>query len=172
MYLIEPCCTQKHWPTLRDKVGMDKTTMFHGYGDLSLTELLPVMLARYTNVNVTLVCPTLPDAAAELFQEWIKKTRVRSDGQGTVPVIAHLTLMTDLRKKKSPVASGWVKENPFPERITLHNIQQNDTCIMLPDFVVWGNFNLVHNGHFTAMASTNPKFIANLREVYDSLCKG
>ena len=172
MNIIEPCCTQKHWPALREKIGADGTTMFHGYGDLSLTELMPVMLTRYANVDMMLVCPTLPDGAAELLELWLHKKRTRMDGHGTVDTIAHLTIVSDLRKKKSPIASGWVKENPFPDRLILHNIQQNDTCILLPDLVVYGNLNLIHNGHFTALASTNQRFIKNLRETYQAIIKG
>lgn len=171
MFVVEPCCTQKHWPSLRDKIGVDGTTMFHGYGDLALAELMPVMLTRYANVDMMIVCPALPDGAAELLMQWLHKKRTRIDGHGTIDTIAHLSLITDLRKKKSPIASGWQKENPFAGRLILHNIQQNDTCILLPDLAVYGNVNLIHNGHFTAIASTNQRFIKNLRETYQSLLK-
>lgn len=171
MFLIEPCCTQKHWPALRDRIGEDGTIMFHGYGDLSLAELLPVMLTRYSGADMTLVCPSLPNTTAELLLKWLKAAWAGDNGKGRASIISKLTVITDLRKKKSPVASGWVKNNPHPGRLIIHDVQQNDTVILLPDIAVHGALNLAHNGHFTAIASSNERFIANLRETYNALIK-
>ena len=168
MQIIEPCCTQKNWPELRKKIGNDGTTFFHAYGDLSIAELLPVMLTRYTDVRMTIVCPSLPNAAAEVLLTWMNKKWARQSG-GDVNVISSLTLITDLRARKSPDASKWVQENPFPGRLMLHNIQQNDTAILLPDIALFGNINMAHNGHFVALATSNQKVISNLSEVYKSL---
>ena len=164
MYLIEPCCTQKHWPALRGKIKNGGTMMFHGYGDLSLFELMPVIMTRYSNAELTIVCPALKDPVAELLLKWMDKKCGRTDA------IGHLTVITDLGKKKSPMASAWLKENPYPDRMTVHNVQQNDTCILLPDIAIHGALNLVHGGHFTALATTSPKLIASLRETYGGLC--
>ena len=169
MFTIEPCCTQKHWPAIRSKIKAGGTMMFQGYGDLSLNELLPVMMTRYSEADMIIVCPALKDAAASLLLQWMEKGWPDKKG-GHQYVIGHLTLVTDLGKKKSPAASAWVKGNPYPGRLTVCNVQQNDTCILLPDIAVHGAVNLVHGGHFTAIATTSPKLIASLRGVYDSLC--
>ncbi|MBR6140456.1 MAG: hypothetical protein IKQ37_01655 [Bacteroidaceae bacterium] len=171
MFLIEPCCTQKHWPALRERIGEDGTIMFHGYGDLSLEELLPVVLTRYSEVDMMLVCPSLPNATAGLLLKWLERKWADGDGDSTHNIISRLAVLTDLRKKKSPTASAWLKNNPYPGRLILHDVQQNDTAILLPDLAVHGAFNLVPNGHFTAIASTNANFIANLKEVYSGLVR-
>jgi len=171
MFTIEPCCTQKQWPALRDRIGKDGTIMFHGYGDLSLEEMLPVVLTRYSGVEMILVCPSLPNTTAELLLKWLNKNWPTPNGAGTINVIAKLAIVADLRKKKSPIASSWLKENPFPERLFLHDVVQNDTALLLPDLAIHGNINLAYNGHFTAIASTNANFIANLRETYKSLIR-
>ena len=166
MHLIEPCCTQKHWPALRKKLGADGTQFFHGYGDLALDELLAVVLSHYTETDMMLVCPNLPDRAAELLLRWMRKSGARADGKGRLNIIARMTVITDLSDAKSPLASGWLTNNPYPERLTLHNIQQKDTALILPDLALYGALNIVHNSHFTAIASKNPKLIAQLRETY------
>ena len=171
MYLIEPCCTQKHWPALREKIKNGGTMMFHGYGDLSLHELMPVIMTRYSGADVTIVCPALKDPAAELLMKWMEKGWASPKGKGKLFAIRHLNIITDFSKKKSPIASVWQKENPYPDRMTVHNVQQNDTCILLPDLAIHGSLNLVHGGHFTAIATSSPRLIASLREVYESLCK-
>ena len=74
MFLIEPCCTQKHIPALRQKLGTDGTTFFHGYGDLSLAELLPVVLTRYSEADLTVVAPALPNAAAPMPSCWSRSS--------------------------------------------------------------------------------------------------
>ena len=164
MFLIEPCCTQRHWPQLREKLGNGGTMFFHGYGDLSIAELLPVILTRYSETDMTIVCPALPDAAANVLQHWMDKK-----WGGSKNVLRHLTLITNLHNKKSPAASKWVKNNPWPDRLVPCNIQQNDTALLLPDIAIYGGLNMSHCGHFTALASTNAKVIENLRTTYRSL---
>ena len=167
MFLIEPCCTQKHWPQLREKVGANGTVPFHGYGDLSLEELFPVLMTRYSHTSMMFVCPTLPNSTAALLEKWLSKGWGSDDAN--INVISSMHLITDLRPKKSPTATKWAKENPFPGHLVLHNVQQNDTAILLPDIAIYGNINLVHNGHFTALVSTNPGFINNLWSTYEEL---
>lgn len=169
MHLIEPCCTQKHIARLRKALGEDGTDFFHGYGDLSLTEMLPVILMRYSEADLLLVSPALPDTVTELLATWMRKQWMKIDGSGKVYVIGHLTLIADLRENKSPLASAWLKENPFPGRLTLKNAQQNDTAILLPDIALWGPINLTYGGHFAAMATKNARTIATLREMYERL---
>ena len=43
MKLIEPCCAERQMRQLRNAIGKNGTRQFEGYGDLSLTELLPAL---------------------------------------------------------------------------------------------------------------------------------
>lgn len=169
MHLIEPCCAPRHLLALRSKLGEKGTALWHGYGDLSLAELLPRMLTRYSNTEMIFLSPVLPDAAASVIRRLMKKQDLTADGKGKINVINHLTLITDLREQKSPIAYKWTKGNPFGERLTLKNVQQNDTAILLPDIAFVGNINFAYGGHFTALATKNAKIIADLRSLYESL---
>ena len=169
MYLIEPCCSQKHLRYLREDLGEDGTAFFHGYGDLSLSELLPPLLLHYSETELMMVAPYLPDHAAETISKWMKKQWAKIDGTGNVNVIAHLTLITSLSEKRSPLASTWTQEQPFGDRLTLRDVQQNDTAIILPDIALWGAINLTYGGHFTAQATKNARTIATLRGEYEGL---
>ena len=80
--------------------------------------------------------------------------------------IGRLTLVTDMCRKKSPLTGGWQSKNPFGERLTLVNVQQNDTAIILPDIALVGNINLAYGGHFTALATKKPSLIEDLRKTY------
>lgn len=167
MFVIEPCCTQKQLLALRRKLGDDGTTFFHGYGDLSLAELLPVLLTRYTETEMLIVAPSLPNGAAKVLRQMLDKQW--SDGKGQVNAIGHLTLVADLRKSKSPAASAWVQENPFPGRLTLLDVQQNDTAVILPDIALYGSMNLTYGGHFSGIATRRARTIESLRSMYTSL---
>ena len=169
MHLIEPCCAPKHLLALRGKLGDRGTVLWHGYGDLSLAELLPPMLTRYSETEMMFVSPTLPDAAARVLERMMRKKWMRADGTGRIDMIRHLTLVTDLREQKSPAASRWINENPFGERMTIRNVQQNDTAILLPDIAFVGNINLTYGSHFTAMATKDTRVIGNLRKNYLSI---
>ena len=169
MHLIEPCCAPKHLLALRESLGENGTAFWHGYGDLSLAELLSALLIRYCETEMTLVSPSLPDVAAEALKIAMHRTRARMDGKGNLNAIAHLTLITDLSEKRSPLASTWLKDNPFGDRLTLKNVQQNDTALLLPDLALYGAINLQYGHHFTAMATKNAGTIAALRGVYEGL---
>lgn len=164
MLQIEPCCTQKHLLALRSKLGENGTAFWHGYGDLSLAELLPHILTRYSETEMLLAVPALPDAAAETVKNIMQKQWMRMDGKGKLNVVKHLTLVADLRKKKSPMANGWLTENPFGDRLTIRNVQQGDTAILLPDIAFFGNINLSYGNHFTAIATKHKKLIDEMRK--------
>ena len=166
MHLIEPCCTQRHWPALRDKLKDNGTAMFHGYGDLALKELLPVILLPYCEADMLLVAPTLPDRTAETLLYWLRRELPRMDGKSKYHIVNTLTLITHLSEKKSPLASTWLTANPFPGRLTLRNVQQNDTALILPDLALYGAINLAYGGHFTAIATKNARLIETLRSTY------
>lgn len=169
MHLIEPCCAPKHLLALRESIGSDKTAFFHGYGDLSLAELLPALLIRYCETEMMIAAPALPDAAAETLQGVMRLHRAKMTGKGNLDVVKHLTLVTDLSEKRSPLASTWLKESPFGERMTLMNVQQEDTAILLPDIALWGPVNLTYGGHFTAMATGNARLISEMWKNYGEL---
>lgn len=169
MQLIEPCCAPKHLLTLRENLGESGTAFFHGYGDLSLAEILPALLIRYCETEMTIVVPSLPDPTADAILSAMEKTRAKMTGKGNLNVIAHLTIVADLSERRSPMASEWVSKNPFGERMTLKDVQQNDTAILLPDIALWGPMNLNYGGHFTALATKNARTIETLRGMYEGL---
>ena len=164
MFLIEPCCTQKHIPALYDRLGNDGTTFFHGYGDLSLAELLPPLLARYTGAEMLLAAPSLPNGAAKALRAAME-TRWGSPS-GDAFAIGRMTIVTDLRSRKSPMASAWLSGNPFPGRLELRDVQQNDTAVILPDIALYGCVNLVYGGHFSGIATRRARTIGTLREMF------
>lgn len=165
-YLIEPCCAARHLMQLRDAIGKDGTKEFGGFGDLSLTELLPAMLARYNETELLIVAPTLPDQAADVIARWMNQQWPRRDGRGKMDTISHLTVISNLSRRKSPTASQWLKDNPFGDRLTLVSKQQDDTVILLPDFAIVGPVNMRYGEPFTATATTNPERIDELWKKY------
>lgn len=167
MYLIEGCCSQKHLSQMRHAIKNGDTVQFECYGDVSLTELLPAMLTRYSETDMVIVAPTLPDQAADIISKWMSKQWSRIDGSGKMDVISHLTIITDLDKRESPTASIWKNEkNPFPGRLTLIDRQQTDTVLLLPDFAITGPVNMRYNKRFVATATTMPETVAALWEQY------
>jgi hypothetical protein len=169
MFLIKPCCTQKNAAQLRDKIGKDGTTLCHGYGDLSLAELLPALMTRYSDTELMIVAPQIPDAAAKAIKKVMESTWDSKDGRHAVDTVRRLTLITNLRKNKSPMASTWLKESPWGDRLLLKNVSQNDTAILLPDFALIGPLNLSYSGHFTALATTHKTAVDALRETFIKL---
>lgn len=163
MLLIEPCCAPRHIAELRQRITEEGTVFWHGHGDLSLNEILPALTNRYANVEMTIVAPALPDAAIKAIENVMAKQWARADGKGMTDVISHLTIITNLQKKKSPKASAWLKENPYGERLMLKNVQQNDTAIILPDIALIGPINLTYGGHFTAVATRKAKTLEALK---------
>ncbi len=145
------------------------SAMFQGYGDLSMAELLPAIVTHYSGSDVMLIAPSVPDMVAEVINTWMTRQWARMDGSGNMNVIAHLTIVSDLSERRSPMASEWVSKNPFGERMTLKNVQQNDTAILLPDIALWGSMNLNYGGHFTALATKNARTIETLRGMYEGL---
>lgn len=169
MHIIEPCCAKRHLLSLRNAIRRGGTTDFEGYGDLSLAELLPALLTRYCETEMMIVAPSLPDQAAEAVAVWMRRQRMRSDGKGKLDYIRHLTVVASLSRRKSPIASMWKRENPFGERLTLVGRQQEDTAILLPDFVITGPVNMRYGEHFTATATTDPERVAALWRKYTAL---
>lgn len=166
MKIIEPCCAQRQMKELRNAIMKGGTEEFMGYGDLSLTELLPALLTRYSETELLIAAPSLPDQAAEVIGRWMNRQWSRADGQGKLDVVRHLTLVADLSKDKSPVASGWLNDNPFGGRMTLVDKEQEDTAILLPDLAITGPVNMRYGHQFTARATADAKYIAALWRKY------
>lgn len=171
MFLIEPCCSQKNLRELRYAIRDGGTAQFEGYGDLSITELMGPLVNHHNGVEMLIAAPSLPDQTAEIVDKWLKLTWARMDGRGSIWRIEHLTIVSDLSSEKSPVASTWLKENPFGERLTLHDIQQEDTAILLPDFAITGPVNMRYGNHFVATATTLQEKVKTLWEQYTELTK-
>ena len=171
MRIIEPCCAPKQLCMLRDAIGQNGTTQFQGFGDMSLTELLPALLTRYSETEMMIVAPAVPDQAAEIIGMWIKKQWARMDGKGKLDVISHLTIMADLSEEKSPVASQWLKENPWGDRLTLVDKTQDDTALLLPDIAITGPLNLRYGQNFVCDVTTIPEQVRSLWERYIAAAK-
>lgn len=166
MYLIEPCCAQSHLRNVRNAIKKGGTTQFEGYGDLSLTELLGPMLTRYSETEMMIVAPSLPDQAAEVIDKWMRRQWSMRDGNGKLDVISHLIIVAKLERESSHYITAWLKDKPFGERLTLIEIEQDDTAILFPDFAITGPVNMRYGYHFEAMATTEPEKVAALWEKY------
>ena len=147
-------------------LGKGGTAEFEGYGDLSITELLPPLVNHYNGTVLVIVAPSLPDQAANVIEACMRKEWAVVDGSGKIPAVRHLTIVTDLSKEKSPMASQWLKGNPFGGRLTLVDKIQDDTVILLPDFAVTGPVNMRYGEHFTATATTDPRRLQALHRQY------
>lgn len=171
MRLIEPCCASKQFMYIRDAIGNHGKTQFHAYGDLSLTELLPAILTRYSETTMMIVAPAIPDQAAEIIERWLNKQWARMDGKGKLDVISKLTIIADLSKDKSPVASEWLKDNPFGDRLVLVDRQQPDTAILMQDIVLTGPINFQYDKPFVCDVTAVPDEIAALWKYYSKLTR-
>lgn len=169
MFLVEPCCAPKHLAALQDGIREKGTAFWHAYGDFSLAEFLPALLLRYCEAEMVFAAPYLPDDAAEALCRAMHSKRARMDGTGSMDTIAHLTLVTDLSGRRSPLASTWLKENPFGERLTIRNVHQADTAVIMPDIAFIGPVNLTYGHHFTAVATKNAGTLESLRSLYVKL---
>lgn len=166
MKIIEPCCAQRHVKELRSAIKNGGTVEFMGYGDMSLTELLPALMTRYSETEMLIAAPSIPDQAAEAIARCMGRQWSRADGQGKLDVVSHLTIIADLSPEKSPAASGWLEDNPFGGRLTLVGKEQEDTVILLPDLAITGPVNLRYGHEFTATATTIPGEVKALWEKY------
>ena len=129
------------------------TVAFEGYGDLSLSEILPALLSGRAATEVLIAAPSLPDLAAEAVARCMRRRVAMADGSGNVYAIRRLTVVADLSAGPSPDASAWIKDNPFPGRLVLCDVTQKYTAILFPDFAVTGPVNMRYGQHFTATAT-------------------
>lgn len=152
MHIIEPCYAARYMMQLRDVLGKDGEKQFEGYGDLSLTELLPAILTRYGDTEMLIAAPSVPDQAAEIIAKWMRKQWARNDGKGKIDVVRHLTVVTNT--DESPAVGEWLRDGAFAGRLTVVARQQAETAILLPDFAVTGPVNMRYGRHFVATATT------------------
>ena len=121
---------------------------------MSISELLPALLTRYSQTSLLIMAPELPDQAAEAVARWMKRRWALNDGSGRVDVVSRLTVITDLDESVSPMAAGWLKDDPFGGRMTLVGRRQPETVILLPDIAVVGPVNMRYGRNFTATVTT------------------
>lgn len=164
MKLIEPCCAGRHMMGLRRALGSGGTLAFEGYGDLSLTELLPAILTRYSETRLVIMAPSLPEQAADIISKWMDKQWARMDGQGKLDAVSHLTIVTDV--EQSPAVEQWLGTDRFGKRLTVTDRVQDETMILLPDFAVTGPVNMRYGEHFTAEATNETEKVKALWEKF------
>jgi len=156
---------------LRKSIEGGGNTQFRGYGDLSLTEILPALLTRYSETEMMIVAPSVPDQAAEIIRRWMKRQWARMDGRGQLDVIAKLTIVADLSEEKSPLASSWLKDNPFDGRLVLADRAQTDTALLLPDLAVTGPLNMRYGHTFICRVTADKDDVDALWKQYMRLAK-
>lgn len=171
MRLLEPCCASRQLCLLRDAIGNNGRDSFEGFGDMSLTELLPALLIRYTETEMMIVAPTIPDQATAIIREWLNKKWARWDGKGQLDCLSKLTIIADLSEESSPEMSQWLKENPFAGRLTLVNRVQSDTALLLPDIAITGPLNFQYADHFVCNVTSVPAEVNDLWAQYTKLAK-
>jgi len=164
MKIIEPCCAPRQLMGLRRAIAGGGTMAFAGYGDLSLAELLPAILTRYSETELLIAAPSLPDLACDVIGRWMRKTWARMDGQGRLDAVSRLTLVTSVAL--SPAVEEWLGTGAFGGRLTVMDREQADTAILLPDFAVTGPVNMRYGNPFTAEATTDPEKVKALWEKY------
>lgn len=156
---------------MRDALGKGGRTEFRGYGDLSLTELLPALLTRYSETEMMIVAPSLPDQAAEVVRTWMRRQMARMDGRGTLDYVARMTIVADLSESVSPMASGWLRDNPFGERMVLVDRAQEDTVLLLPDIAITGPVNMRYGHEFECRVTTFQEEVDSLWKQYVKLTR-
>lgn len=138
---------------------------------MSLTELLPAILSRYVEIDMIIAAPEIPDQAADIIYEWMRRTWGRMDGKGRMNCLHKLTVIADLGDSVSPKAAQWVKNNPFPDRLTLVDKAQTDTVLLLPDLAVTGPLNFRYGEHFVCEVTTIQSEVDALWERYTEVAK-
>lgn len=156
---------------LRDAIGNKAKTQFKGFGDLSLTELLPALLTRYSETTMMIVAPSIPDQAADIIYTWLSRTWARMDGKGRLNVLSKLTIIADLSEEASPAVNLWLSNNPFPDRLVLVNKAQDDTAMLMPDIAITGPLNMRYDKEFVCDVTAIPEEVSALWKTYSKLSK-
>lgn len=171
MRIIQPCCAPRQLLELRDSIKDGGKTQFQGFGDLSLTELLPALLTRYTETEMLIAAPVLPDQAAEIIDRWMRQQWPHKNGKDKLDTISRLTIIADLSPEQSPMVSEWLRQNPFGDRLTLVDKAQDDTALLLPDIAITGPLNLRYGQNFTCDVTTVQEEVDALWKQYSKLTR-
>lgn len=144
-----------------------------GYGDMSLTELLPALLTSYNETELMIVAPAIPDQAADIIKTWARWQWARMDGAGKIYALTKLTIIADLSAEQSPKASEWLKENPFPGRLVLADktVAADQQALLLPDIAITGPLNLRYGQNFTCAVTTIQDEVDGLWKQYARLAR-
>lgn len=158
---------------LREAIKHGGKTQFQGFGDLSLTELLPALLTRYSETELLIAAPAIPDQAADIIHRWVKKQWARMDGKGKIDVVSKLTIVADLSAEQSPKVSEWLKENPFPGRLVLADkpVAADQQALLLPGIAITGPLNLRYGQNFTCAVTTIQDEVDGLWKQYARLAR-
>lgn len=156
---------------LRKTLKQGGRDQIRGYGDMSLTELLPALLTSYNETELMIVAPAIPDQAAEIINTWMRWQWMKVDGSGKIHVLTRMTIIADLSPEQSPMASEWLKENPFGNRLTLVDKAQDDTALLLPDIAITGPLNLRYGQNFTCDVTTVQEEVDALWKQYSKLTR-
>ena len=156
---------------LRKALKQGGRDQIRGYGDMSLTELLPALLTSYNETELMIVAPAIPDQAAEIINTWMRWQWMKVDGSGKIHVLTRLTIIADLSPEQSPMASEWLKENPFGDRLTLVDKAQDDTALLLPDIAITGPLNLRYGQNFTCDVTSVQEEVDALWKQYSKLTR-
>ena len=113
----------------------------------------------------------IPDQAADIIYEWMRRTWGRMDGKGRMNCLHKLTIIANLGDSASPKVSQWVKSNPFPERLVLVDKAQTDTVLLLPDLAVTGPLNFRYGEHFVCEATAIQGEVDALWKSYTEVAK-
>lgn len=144
-----------------------------GYGDMSLTELLPALLTYYNETELLICAPAIPDQAADIIKTWARWQWARVDGAGKIYALQKLTIIADLSAEQSPKASEWLKENPFPGRLVLADktVAADQQALLLPDIAITGPLNLRYGQNFTCTVTTIKEDVDGLWKQYARLAR-
>ena len=144
-----------------------------GYGDMSLTELLPALLTYYNETELLICAPAIPDQAARIIETWARWQWARMDGKGKMYALTKLTIIADLSAEQSPKASEWLKENPFAGRLTLADkpVAADQQALLLPDLAILGPLNLRYGKNFACTATTVQEEVDALWKQYVRLTR-
>ena len=166
MHIIEPCCSHRQMADLRKALRGGGRDQIRGYGDMSLTEMLPALLTGYNETEMMIVAPAIPDQAADIITTWMRWQWAKIDGSGKFHLLTRLTIIADLSEEKSPVASEWLKDNPWGDRLVLVDKTQDDTALLLPDIAITGPLNLRYGSNFVCDVTTIGEEVGELWKQY------
>ena len=176
MLTIEPCCTQKHWPKILHNLKDTSYVYFEGYGDMTLNELLPVVFDGFSDADVMLAVPVMPERLISTLRELTKRSWANPSGRGSVPLIKRFRIITDARSTKSPGVLDFCRElRSQCAGSGVASLQQNDTIIIVRDaystIMIFGSVNSRPSCQWTAFVTNDQGHIADVWSVLEARYK-